>query len=149
MALTRKQRRTALVGGGLLLLGAAMALILTAMSGSIVFFFSPSDVAARGVAEGQRIRVGGLVEVGSVTREGTSVHFRITDGVETVTVAFTGQLPDLFREGQGVVVQGVFAGGHVFAADEVLAKHDETYMPPEVADALKRSGHWREGQTMQ
>lgn len=142
--MTRKQRRFALIAGALAVLAGAVALILVALNDNIVFFFSPSDVAGRGVSEGQRIRLGGLVAPGSVVKGAASyVTFAVTDGVENVTVRYEGILPDLFREGQGVVVLGAFDHGRLFQADEVLAKHDETYMPPEVADALKRSGHWQ------
>lgn len=142
----RKHKRLTFVGIALLLLGAATALVLNAFEENIVFFMSPTDVAAGKVSEGQRFRLGGLVEDGSVDRgSGETVRFRVTDTNKTVDVSYTGILPDLFREGQGVVAEGRLAAG-AFVADEVLAKHDENYMPPEVADALKKSGRWKEGE---
>ena len=141
---SRKNRRLALILGGLVFLWTAAALVLTAFEDSVVFFFSPTDLADRQLAPGQRIRVGGLVEAGSVARgpgDG-EIRFQVTDGTTTLPIRFVGVLPDLFREGQGVVAQGSLAGD-TFEAEEVLAKHDETYMPPEVADALKRQGHWQ------
>lgn len=147
MAMSRRSRRLSLIAGGLIALGLSAGLILTALSNNITFFMSPSEVMAAHPALGQRIRLGGLVEKGSVRRdEGPKVAFLITDGVATVPVAYTGVLPDLFREGQGVVVTGSFEAQGQFTADEVLAKHDENYMPPEVADALKKSGHWQMGE---
>lgn len=138
-----KRRRLTFVLIGMGLLGAAAALVLAAYRDSIVFFYSPTEVHAKVLPADQRIRVGGLVEEGSLERTvgGGTVRFRITDLAETVAVTYTGILPDLFREGQGVVAEGRFRDG-VFRADEVLAKHDENYMPPEVADALKKSGQW-------
>lgn len=145
--MTRKQRRLMLISGVLGAVAIAVALALTALQDGVTFFFSPSDVVAKGVAEGQRIRLGGLVEAGSVVRgEGQTVRFAVTDGVHSFPVAYTGVLPDLFREGQGVITQGRFESGRLFVADEVLARHDETYMPPEVARALKESGHWKPGE---
>jgi len=144
--MTRKQRRGVLIGTCLVVLGVAVGLVLYAMRDSIVFFYGPSDVAEMQVAPGQRFRLGGLVEMGSVERgEGTSVRFIITDGAKTLPVTYTGVLPDLFREGQGVVAEGVLEPDGVFHADNVLAKHDENYMPPEVAAKLKERGVWREG----
>ena len=141
--MTRKQRRLYFVLLGLLALGAAVALVLTAMRDDIVFFFSPSEIVSGKVSvEGRRIRLGGLVENGSVEKNGPVIRFRVTDGAETVSVVYTGLLPDLFREGQGVVTEGRMTPEGVFEAQEVLAKHDENYMPKEVADALKDSGHW-------
>ena len=138
-----KRRRLTFVLIGLGLLGAAAALALSAFEDSIVFFYSPSEVREKAIAEERRIRLGGLVEEGSVERaEGGLVRFRITDLAEVVPVVYTGILPDLFREGQGVVAEGSLENG-VFRADEVLAKHDENYMPPEVAEALKKSGQWQ------
>lgn len=142
--MTRKQRRSLMIGTGLAVLGLAVGLVLFALQDSIVFFYSPSDVAEKGLAPGQRFRLGGLVEEGSVKRgEGPTVQFAITDTAKTMPVTYTGVLPDLFREGQGVVTEGRLDGNGVFVADTVLAKHDETYMPPEVADALKKQGVWR------
>ncbi|WP_207537490.1 cytochrome c maturation protein CcmE [Sabulicella rubraurantiaca] len=145
--MTRKRRRLyvlLLCGIGI---GSATALTLTAFQDNLVFFRSPSDIAAERPPEGRAFRLGGLVESGSVERHGAydgrpAIRFRVTDGQHTVPVVFTGVLPDLFREGQGVVTQGVLGTDGVFRAREVLARHDETYMPPEVADALKRAGHW-------
>lgn len=142
--MTRKQRRGVLIGTCLLVLGLAVGLVLFAMRDSIVFFYSPSDIAEMQLAPTQRIRLGGLVETGSVKRdEGTTVRFVITDGGKTLPVTFTGVLPDLFREGQGVITEGTLQADGVFHADSVLAKHDENYMPPEVAAKLKNKGMWR------
>ena len=142
--MTRKQRRGVLIGTCLVVLGAAIGLVLFAMRDSIVFFYSPSEVAAMQIAPGQRFRLGGLVETGSVVRdEGTTVRFVITDQAKMLPVTYTGVLPDLFREGQGVVAEGTLEPDGVFHADNVLAKHDENYMPPEVAKKLKAQGVWR------
>src|SRR6478752_10349107 len=142
--MTRKQRRGVLIGACLLVLGVAVGLALYAMRDSIVFFYSPSEVAKKGIAPGQRFRLGGLVEAGSVVRgEGTTIRFVVTDKASTLPVTFTGVLPDLFREGQGVVAEGMLTSEGVFHADSVLAKHDEKYMPPEVAKRLKEQGVWR------
>jgi cytochrome c-type biogenesis protein CcmE len=144
--MTRKQRRLTLIGAAGAVLVVAVGLILYALTDRIVFFNSPSDVIANGVAPGSRIRLGGLVEEGSLVRgAGGSVTFAVTDGAATVPVAFTGLLPDLFREGQGVVTEGVIAADGSLAADTVLAKHDENYMPREVVEALKAQGLWQEG----
>jgi cytochrome c-type biogenesis protein CcmE len=142
---TRKRRRLIAVLVGLGLLGVAAALVLTAFNDNLVFFMSPSDLATKGSPEGRRLRLGGLVEQGSVQRagDGRTIVFKVTDLSQDVSVRYSGVLPDLFREGQGVVVEGKLGPDHVFAADTVLAKHDERYMPPEVADALKKSGHWQ------
>ena len=146
-AMTRKRRRLYAVLAGLMMLAAAAALVLTAFQDNLVFFFTPSEVAAREIKPGQRIRLGGLVEERSVERTPGSalIRFRVTDLEKTVPVTYTGILPDLFREGQGVIAQGSFGPDGTFVADEVLAKHDENYMPPEVAKALKKSGQWQEG----
>ena len=142
--MTRKQRRSAFVFGGLTVLALAVGLVLVALEDNIVFFYSPSDVAEQKVAPGQRFRLGGLVEDGSVKRgEGTVVEFSVTDNAEVVRVKFDGVLPDLFREGQGVVTEGKIAPDGTFRADTVLAKHDENYMPPEVAATLKKQGVWK------
>lgn len=142
--MTRKQRRGVLIGTCVAVLAVAVGLVLFAMRDSIVFFYSPSDIAEMQVKPGQRIRLGGLVETGSVVRaEGTTVSFVITDGGKTLPVTFTGVLPDLFREGQGVIAEGTLQTDGVFHADNVLAKHDENYMPPEVAAKLKTKGMWR------
>jgi cytochrome c-type biogenesis protein CcmE len=143
--MTRKQRRLVLIGSALAVLGVAVALVLSALRDSIVFFNSPTEVVEKHIEPGTRIRLGGLVQPGTVLRgQNASVRFDVTDGNKTVTVAFTGILPDLFREGQGVVAEGALDAGGLFKADTVLAKHDETYMPKEVADALKKQGHWKD-----
>jgi cytochrome c-type biogenesis protein CcmE len=143
--MTRKQRRGVLIGTCLAVLGLAVGLVLFAMRDSIVFFYSPSEVAEMKIAPGTRFRLGGLVETGSVFRgEGTTIRFAVTDRAKTLAVSYTGVLPDLFREGQGVVAEGALAPDGVFRADSVLAKHDETYMPPEVAKKLKSQGLWRD-----
>ena len=143
--MTRKQRRLVMiaVAGGILVIAAA--LVLSALRDSIVFFNSPSDVVEKHVAPGTRIRLGGLVAPGSVVRgDNLDVKFSVTDGKGSISVAYRGILPDLFREGQGVIAEGALDGTGVFKADSVLAKHDEKYMPKEVADALKKQGHWKE-----
>ncbi|MGH6953205.1 MAG: cytochrome c maturation protein CcmE [Alphaproteobacteria bacterium] len=143
-----KHRRLAALFASALGLGGATALALLALEDSIVFFYSPGDVATKEIEVGRRIRLGGLVETGSVARGGdgsTLITFRVTDLVRSVPVSYDGILPDLFREGQGVVTEGAFDAQGTFRAQVVLAKHDETYMPPEVAEALKKSGRWREG----
>jgi cytochrome c-type biogenesis protein CcmE len=146
--MTRKRRRLTLIGLAGIVLAVAAGLILYALSDRIVFFNSPSDIVAKGLQPGTRIRLGGLVEEGSLTKGiGGSVRFFVTDRAHAVPVAFTGILPDLFREGQGVVAEGVIAPDGSFAADTVLAKHDERYMPREVVEALKKQGKWREGET--
>ena len=142
--MTRKQRRLTLIGAGLGVLGLAAGLVLYALNDAIVFFNSPTDVMEKHVAPGARIRLGGLVKPGSLTRgDNLAVRFEVTDGNKSVPVSYTGILPDLFREGQGVVTEGALDAGGTFKADSVLAKHDETYMPKEVADALKKQGHWQ------
>jgi cytochrome c-type biogenesis protein CcmE len=141
----RKQQRLMLAVVALLLLGGASALVLSALSDSVAFFVTPSDIATGKVEADRRFRLGGLVVDGSVQRgagDGT-VQFRLTDQAHEVPVRFQGILPDLFREGQGIVAQGVLGADGVFTASEVLAKHDENYMPPEVADALKQAGVWQ------
>jgi cytochrome c-type biogenesis protein CcmE len=144
--MTRKQRRLTLIAVGLGVLGVAAALILNALSGSIVFFNSPSDIVEQHLRPGAHIRLGGLVEQGSLARgENLNVRFQVTDGNHAIAVTYQGILPDLFREGQGVVAEGTLESNDLFKADTVLAKHDENYMPKEVADALKKSGHWKEG----
>ena len=142
--MTRKQRRSVLIGVCLAVLGLAVGLVMFALEDSIVFFYSPSDVAEKRIKPGQRIRLGGLVEEGSDKRgEKTTVQFTVTDTAKTISVMYTGVLPDLFREGQGVVTEGKLGSDGVFIADSVLAKHDENYMPPEVAEALKKQGVWQ------
>ncbi len=144
--MTRKHRRLVIVLACGVGLAGATALTLNAFTDSIVFFMSPSDVATKDPAPGRIIRLGGLVQAGSlhttkIDGEPTA-NFKVTDGKKTIEVSYTGILPDLFREGQGVVTLGAMTPDHAFRAQEVLAKHDETYMPKDVADALKRSGHW-------
>jgi cytochrome c-type biogenesis protein CcmE len=140
--MTRKQKRLAVIGGGVGFLLAAVLLVMFAFSQSVAYFYVPGDLAKTEIAPGTRIRLGGLVENGSVKRgEGTTVSFIVTDTIGTVPVTYSGILPDLFREGQGVVTEGAFdQGGKLFVADTVLAKHDETYMPKDVADRLKAQG---------
>ena len=141
--MTRKSRRLAVIACVGLLLGGATTLVLAALEEGITFFSTPSEIASGAVEEGRRLRVGGLVETGTVVRgAGGDIAFRVTDEVNSVPVTYVGLLPDLFREGQGVVAEGRLAGG-VFEADTILARHDETYMPKEVADALKASGQWK------
>jgi cytochrome c-type biogenesis protein CcmE len=143
--MTRKQRRLVLIGASLAVLGLAAALVLSALRESIVFFNSPTDVVEKHVGPGTRIRLGGLVKPGSVERgDNLAVRFEVTDGNRAIKVAYQGILPDLFREGQGVVTEGALDTAGVFKADAVLAKHDETYMPKEVAAALKKQGLWKE-----
>jgi cytochrome c-type biogenesis protein CcmE len=144
--MTRKQRRLILIGSSVGVLAIAVGLVLNALSGSIVFFNSPSDVAEKHIAAGTRIRVGGLVKEGSVQRgDDLRIQFQVTDGNHDIPVRYQGIVPDLFREGQGVVAEGRIDGGGTVIADTVLAKHDERYMPKEVVDALKKSGRWQEG----
>jgi len=144
--MTRKQRRLILIGSSVGVLAIAVGLVLNALSGSIVFFNSPTDVAEKHIAAGTRIRVGGLVKDGSVQRgDDLRIRFEVTDGNHDIPVRYQGIVPDLFREGQGVVAEGQIDGGGTLVADTVLAKHDERYMPKEVVDALKKSGRWQEG----
>jgi cytochrome c-type biogenesis protein CcmE len=132
-----------MVAAILVLVGGAAALVFAALKRNITYFYGPSEIEERLLADGVRFRLGGLVEAGSVAREpGAVVRFAVTDGKKSVPVRFAGTLPDLFREGQGVVTEGRFEAG-VFVAERVLAKHDERYMPREVVDALKRAGTWR------
>ncbi|MDA0340103.1 MAG: cytochrome c maturation protein CcmE [Proteobacteria bacterium] len=142
--MTPKRRRLSIVVIGLVMLGTAAALVLTAFEDNLVFFFSPTDLQAKTVTPEQRIRIGGLVEEGSLERstDGLVANFRVTDLQNVIPVTFRGILPDLFREGQGIVAEGRLVKGS-FIASEVLAKHDENYMPKEVADALKKSGKWK------
>jgi cytochrome c-type biogenesis protein CcmE len=146
MTLTRKQKRLGLILSGLAVLGVAAGLVLYALNDSIVFFFTPAEAMARHIGEGTRFRLGGLVAQGSLKQQGTTFEFIVTDTEKSVPVTYEGQLPDLFREGQGVVAEGKLDGEGKFIADTVLAKHDEKYMPKEVADALKKKGVWQEGQ---
>lgn len=142
-----KRRRLFFVITGMAALGLAVALTLAAFDDNLVFFSSPTDVYAKGMAPDQRFRLGGLVEEESVakTDDGLTTTFRVTDLANAVPVSYTGILPDLFREGQGVVTEGRLSPEGVFVADSVLAKHDENYLPPEVAEALKKSGKWKGG----
>jgi cytochrome c-type biogenesis protein CcmE len=143
--MTRKQRRLTMIGGSLAVLAVAAALVLNAMRDSIVFFSTPVMVAEKHIPPGKRFRLGGLVEKGSLVRgDNLAVSFKVSDGNATLPVAYKGILPDLFREGQGVVAEGALDPSGVFRADTVLAKHDETYMPKDVADALKKQGHWKD-----
>ena len=146
--MTRKQRRLILIGGSLGVLALAAVLVLSALRDSIVFFNSPTDVVEKHIAPGSRVRIGGLVKPGSVQRgDNLRIRFEVTDGNKDIAVQYQGIVPDLFREGQGVVAEGKIEPGGGLAADSVLAKHDERYMPREVVDALKKTGHWQEGQT--
>jgi len=135
-----------MIGGSLAVLALAAGLVLYALRASIVFFYSPSELKAKAVAGDRRVRIGGLVEAKSVSRtsDGRGVFFRITDGTTDIAVVYQGPLPDLFREGQGVVAEGALDAAGTFKAETVLAKHDETYMPKDVADALKKQGHWKD-----
>ena len=145
----RKTKRLVMIGSILVVIGAAAGLTLTALSSSVAFFNSPSDIVANNPAPSQRIRLGGLVEKGSVKRDGSQhVSFSVTDTLKSVPVTYTGILPDLFREGQGVVTEGSLGPDKVFLADTVLAKHDENYMPKEVVDDLKARGLWEDGKGM-
>ena len=142
--MTRKQRRLYFVFLGMLALGAATALVLTAINDTLVYFYTPTDILAKHVGPDRRLRLGGLVEQGSVVKQGETVRFTVTDLTASLPVTYTGVLPDLFREGQGVVAEGRLDGKGMFLASEVLAKHDEKYMPKEVSEALKKSGRWQE-----
>jgi cytochrome c-type biogenesis protein CcmE len=142
--MTRKQRRLILIGAGAVVLALAAMLVLTALRDSIVFFNSPTDVIEKKVQAGTRIRLGGLVQPGTVVRKDVDASFDVTDGKSVVRVTYRGILPDLFREGQGIVAEGMLIDAASFRADTVLAKHDENYMPKEVADALKKQGHWKD-----
>jgi cytochrome c-type biogenesis protein CcmE len=142
--MTRKQRRLTLIGVAGCILAIALGLVLYAMNDTIVFFNSPADVQAKNVQPGTRFRLGGLVKEGSVQRgDNQQVAFEIMDGQDSIRVNYTGMLPDLFREGQGVIAEGALENSGVFRADSVLAKHDENYMPREVADTLRRQGLWQ------
>ncbi len=142
--MTRKQRRFAVIATGLGILGVAIALVLVALEDTIVFFYGPTEVAEKSIKPGERFRLGGLVADGSVVRgQGKAVSFVVTDTNKTLPVMYVGILPDLFREGQGVVAEGKLNASGTFEADSVLAKHDENYMPPEVADMLKKQGQWK------
>ncbi len=142
--MTRKQRRLTLIGSAGAVLAVAAGLILFALNDQIVFFQSPTDIVAKAIPQGSRIRLGGLVEEGTVVRgDHAEVRFKVTDLEASVPVVYVGLLPDLFREGQGIVAEGMLTPDGVFLADKVLAKHDENYIPKEVADALKEKGVWQ------
>ena len=145
--MTRKQKRLSVIVAGLGFLAIAAGLTFYALGQKASYFYMPGDLAVANVAPGQRIRLGGLVEKGTIVRgQGTTVSFSVTDTHDTVKVTYTGILPDLFREEQGVITEGSFGSDGVFVADSVLAKHDERYMPKEVADGLKAKGVWQETQ---
>ena len=139
-ALKPRHRRAAIVLGVLVAVGAIVALVLNAFNSNLVFFYTPTQIAAKEAPQGRTFRIGGLVQAGSVQRDGVTVRFLVTDTAQTVPVRYDGVLPDLFKEGKGVVAQGQLGADGVFTAREVLAKHDENYMPPEVTKALKESG---------
>ena len=143
-----RHRRAMMIVGGLAVVAVAAALVLSAFRQNLVFFFTPTQIASNEAPVNKSFRVGGLVEPGSVKRlpDGVTVQFVVTDTAKSIPVAYRGALPDLFREGQGVIAEGALEPNGAFKADAVLAKHDERYMPKEVADALKRSGHWKEGE---
>lgn len=140
---TRKQKRLAVIAGLGLVLALATTLVLVALRDQIVFFYSPSDIVARQVAAGQPIRLGGLVKDGTWVRDGQDNTFTVTDNATDIVAHYAGILPDLFKEGQGVVAEGSLGPDGSFQATNVLAKHDENYIPKEVVDALKESGEWR------
>jgi cytochrome c-type biogenesis protein CcmE len=143
--MTRKQKRLAVIGGAMVFLAVASGLTLYALGQKTSYFYMPGEIAGAQIEPGQRIRLGGLVEKGTVVRgEGRDISFSVTDQVGSVTVAYSGILPDLFREEQGVVTEGTLRQDGVFVADSVLAKHDENYMPKEVADGLKANGLWQD-----
>jgi cytochrome c-type biogenesis protein CcmE len=145
--MTRRKKRLALIFSAMAILGAALGLVLYALRDNIVFFYGPSEVMAKELAPGTRVRIGGLVKQGSLQRDGGTVHFAVTDGKQDIPVVYSGPLPDLFREGQGVVAEGVLEPSGL-AASTILAKHDERYMPREVVDALKKAGRWQENADM-
>ncbi len=142
--MTRKQKRLSIIVAGLALLGVAAGLVLFALNDSIVFFYTPSEIAQKHITPGQRIRLGGLVEKGTLVKSNDGlVAFVVTDMTSTMKVNYKGLLPDLFKEGQGVVAEGAMAADGTFKADSVLAKHDEKYMPKEIVDKLKAQGQWK------
>jgi len=143
MAMTRKQKRLAIIAGLGVVLAVAATLIFTALRDQIVFFYSPSELHEKSVAIGQSVRVGGLVEDGSWIKDGENNTFTITDGESVTTITYVGILPDLFREGQGVIAEGSLVSSGQFTATTVLAKHDENYIPKEIADTLRAQGEWR------
>ena len=134
-----RYKRAAVAVGLLALVGAGVALVLNAFNSNLVFFYTPTQIAAKEAPQGRTFRIGGLVQAGTVARDGVTVRFIVTDTAQTVPVRYEGVLPDLFKEGKGVVAQGQLGPDGVFVAREVLAKHDENYMPPEAADALQRA----------
>lgn len=146
--MTRKRRRLYFLLIGMAALGGAAALVLSAFRENLVFFYSPSEALTKHLPADRRVRIGGLVEQGSLVKQpdNKTVTFRVTDLTQEIPVTYSGTLPDLFREGQGVVAEGVLRADGTFQASEILAKHDERYMPPEVAAALKKSGRWRGGE---
>lgn len=146
--MTRKRRRLYFVVGGVALLGLAVGLTLSALNNNLVFFYSPTELYAQHIRPGRLVRIGGLVAAGSVRHEadGTTIDFTVTDGRKSVPVTYSGTIPDLFREGQGVVIEGRLASSGLFDATTLLAKHDARYMPPAVVEALKKSGRWKEGE---
>ena len=142
--MTRKQRRSVFIFSALATLGVAAFLVLTALRDTVVFFYSPSEIAGKSITPGQRFRLGGLVAEKSFRKlDSTEFQFDIADGNRTIQVRYNGLLPDLFREGQGIIAEGMLVDDGSFRADSVLAKHDENYMPREVADSLKKQGHWQ------
>lgn len=148
--MTRKQNRLTIILASLTVLSVAAGLVLYALRDTIVFFYTPSEITEKAVKPGTRLRLGGLVEKGSVTKtSGTTTNFVVTDTLGSLKVSYTGQLPDLFRDGQGVVAEGAVGADGVFVADTVLAKHDENYMPKDVADKLKEKGVWQDGKKTQ
>jgi cytochrome c-type biogenesis protein CcmE len=147
--MTRKQTRLTIILASLAVLSIAAGLVLYAIRDTIVFFYTPSEVTEKKLPTGTRIRLGGLVEKGSVSKNGTSTAFLVTDTIGNMLVTYNGQLPDLFREGQGVVAEGLLTSDGMMTAETVLAKHDENYMPKDVADKLKEKGVWKEGQKTQ
>jgi cytochrome c-type biogenesis protein CcmE len=134
-----RHKRIAAIAGGIAALGIAAALVLKAFEENLVFFFTPTQVAAKEAPQGRTFRIGGMVEKGSVKRDGVEVRFTVTDTAKTIPVLYRGTLPDLFREGKGVVAQGTLGADGLFTAKEVLAKHDENYMPPEAAHAVEKA----------
>ncbi|MEH6477596.1 MAG: cytochrome c maturation protein CcmE [Sneathiella sp.] len=141
--MTRKRRRLYIVVVAMAVLGLAASLVLMSFEDSLVFFHSPSDLVEKPVPAGRTFRLGGLVEEGSFVKSGVDITFKVTDLAESIDVEFRGLVPDLFREGQGVVAEGQLNENGVFVASNVLAKHDENYMPPEVAESLKKAGNWK------
>ncbi len=143
--MTRKQRRLSLIAASMGVFAMAIGIALYALRDSVVFFFTPSEIAAKSLKAGMRLRVGGLIKIGTIVKASeNSIKFVITDGQSDLAVAYSGLVPDLFREGQGVIAEGKYAGSDLFTADSVLAKHDERYMPREVADSLKAKGLWKQ-----